>query len=578
MPFEDSYWTKARGRNTLSRRRMLRRTAAVGVGLAGIGVLGCAKKSMAPPTASSAASSSAGGPPVLGGTLNIFTQAGGDATTLDPYSTQSGTTAQIAEAVMSRLLRFKTGPDPKVGENHDLESDLALSFESPDALTWTVKLHPDAKFQDFPPVNGHAVEATDIKATFARVVTDPKNTYRSQFDMIDPAQIQTPDTATVVFKLKYPYAPFEKIMATPQSTMIFPREAITQYDPTKQLIGSGPFSLESHAPDVAFNFKKNPNWFQKGQPYVDGVKAAIAPDESQRLAQFTAANVDIFQPQQSNVDTTKQNYPKATALQTFYGSNPEIFWNVSDPASPFRDVRVRRAVSMALDRDALAKVASFGSDYQGSLQITRSLGKWALTPEQLDANVGQYYKYNLDMAKQLLAAAGATNISVKFEYGQTGGPPAQWASAIVNMLNQLPWKVTGVPVADASALQGGGKGPLFGNYSPDTMVFYLVQTFVEADQFLHGRFYSTSPSNRNFVKDSNLDSMLDKARRLTNDDERLKADIDIQKLLADQIYNLTGFPGIRTTVFLQPWVNNYSPAPHYAEDFPETHTKLWMKR
>ena len=109
---------------------------------------------------------------------------------LDPQKL-SGSAHVVTGGVYSRLLRFKSGLDPNLITNHDVENDLAISLESPDALTWTVKLRPDAKFHDVAPVNGHQVEAEDIKATYLRAL-DPatNNPNRGTIDMIDPIRFR----------------------------------------------------------------------------------------------------------------------------------------------------------------------------------------------------------------------------------------------------------------------------------------------------------------------------------------------------------------------------------------------------
>ena len=128
--------------------------------------------------------------------------------TLDQQRSTSGNIGNIVGALQSRLLAFKTSTDPKVTENHEVEPDLALTVESPDAVTWTIKLRTDAKFHNIAPVNGHAVTSEDVKATFTRALAK-ENPGRGALDMMDEAQIQTPSPDTVVFKLKYPFAQFK---------------------------------------------------------------------------------------------------------------------------------------------------------------------------------------------------------------------------------------------------------------------------------------------------------------------------------------------------------------------------------
>ena len=92
-----------------------------------------------------------------------------------------------------------------------------------------------------------------------------------------------------------------------------PREAVAgAYDPAKKIIGSGPFLFDSYTPDVAIVFKKNPDYFEKGQPYVDAVKATIVPDAAQRMAQFTGGHLDWLNVASTNdVPTMTQSNPKA---------------------------------------------------------------------------------------------------------------------------------------------------------------------------------------------------------------------------------------------------------------------------
>ena len=228
-----------------SRRQVMLRVAIGGVGLAGgsaLGGLACSGRGRQPSTASRSTPQEGGGQPQRGGAYSFYLNAN---PLLDPMQNNLAATNRIAGGVMSRLFRFKTGADPSVIDNHDLENDLALSAESPDALTWTFKLRPGARFHDVPPVSAHSVEAEDIKATFQRALRLPQNGNRGALDMIDPNQIQTPAPDTVVFKLTYPYAPFAKTMASPDSSWIFPREALAgTYDPAKQMIGSGPFIFD----------------------------------------------------------------------------------------------------------------------------------------------------------------------------------------------------------------------------------------------------------------------------------------------------------------------------------------------
>jgi len=109
--------------------------AAVGAGGLGLAMLGCGKKAQ---QGTGSSGPRATGTPVQGGTLNV--PASANANTLDPHATSVNITTTQVSYVLSRLLRFKTGPDPAVAGNWEMENDLAANVESPDGVTWTVKL------------------------------------------------------------------------------------------------------------------------------------------------------------------------------------------------------------------------------------------------------------------------------------------------------------------------------------------------------------------------------------------------------------------------------------------------------
>jgi peptide/nickel transport system substrate-binding protein len=319
--------------------------------------------------------------------------------------------------VYSRVFAFTTGPNPETAADHNIEGDIGVSAESPDAITWTIKLRPDAKFANIPPVNGHAVEAEDVKSSFVRAI-DAKNPNRGSLDFVDPGQIQAPDSSTVVFKLKYPYAPFRQTLAAPTYSWIFPREALAgSYDPQKVAIGSGPFTLESYTPDLSATYKKNPDFYGKSRPNIDAMKMAIIPDPSQQLAQFTAGNLDEIGATQSqsysafDVDPITRANPKTQVVKSRYSIPNHIMFQLGDPRSPFLDVRVRQAFSMAIDRDVIGK-SVWGGEYETVVHVPGYMGKWSMRIQDLDPRVQALYKYNPTDAKKLLEAAGATNLQL----------------------------------------------------------------------------------------------------------------------------------------------------------------------
>jgi len=571
-----SYWRElltARAR----RRRLL---AAAAGGLAAAAVSGCAnrQKPAASGTPAPAANRAlAQGTPIPGGTLNVTLPYNPP---LDPQKVSAAAQAGIG-GVYSRLFRFKTGLDPNASTDHDIENDLAISIESPDAVTWTVKLRPDAKFHNVAPVNGHAVEAEDVRSTFVRAL-DPatSNPNRGSLTMIDPAQIQTPDKATIVFKLMYPYSPFRKLLASPSYSWILPREALAgSYDLAKTAIGSGPFTLESVTPDVAYLYKKNPSWFETGGPYVDGVRLAIVPDNAQVLAQFAAGNLDEIRIRNADdAGTVQRQNPKAAMLVSLGGSSSPMYVQLGDQTSAFQDVRLRQAISQAIDRDAIAN-AIYSGQYEDLVFLPGYVGKWAMKVRDLPADTQQYYKYDPANAKKLLEAAGAANLQFKFVY-ITNGPfsmPAyiKQAETVASMLNTVGIK-TAIGTNDYNKdFVGAGKGSRQGYFDKDTILFGAIGSNTDADDWLFSYLHSKSTSNQEHLNDPDYDAMVNKERAAVNEDDRLKQVLDIQKYIAARLYApSTG--GTHNWVAVPPRVQNYQYTAALGM-FTETYAKLWLK-
>ena len=562
----------------LNRRRLLA-LAAGGSLAAGTQLLACSNRSNGQPssTAGGAGSKSAAGTPQRGGTLQAYFA------TNFPLDPQKGSVGaqRVVSGVMSRVFRFKTGTDPATWSNHDLENDLGLSAESPDAVTWTIKLRPGAKFHNVAPVNGRAVEAEDIKATFVRAV-DPAtgNPNRGSLSMIDPSQIQTPAKDTVTFKLSYPYGPFKKTLGSAAYSLIFPREVLTGgYDPTKVVIGSGPFILDSFTPDVALVYKRNPDWVEPGEPYVDGMRLAIIPSAAQQLAQFTAGHLDEIFPDVQSLDTARQQNPRATVLSVPSGSPSCIFFQLGDSSSAFRDIRLRQAFSMAIDRSAISR-AIYAGQGKDTLFVPGFMGNWALRISELPPNIAKYYSYNPSEAKQLLQAAGATDLQLRFAYIATGpfSTPQfiKQAQTVNSMLNAIGIKTEIVTQDYNIDFIAGGKGSRQGYFPKDMTIYAGVTQSTDADEWLFSYFHSSSTSNGEQLKDPKLDALITKERSLTNEDGRRKAARDAEQYIAEQVYVVpTG--GGPTYTMLQPWVQNYDYSDTIGRE-EETYAKLWLKQ
>jgi ABC-type transport system substrate-binding protein len=564
-------------------RRKFLTAAVAGAGMLGFAACSSRRGSSTTTSSPTAQSAQAGETPRPGG---IFTTSNRDnSPSLDVHRTTSGYTKAPSSAILSRLLRYQTGSDFHAGENHLTEPDLALSAESPNALTWTVKLRPDAKFHNLPPVNGHAVEAEDIKATIARAL-NPQNPARSGLDMIDAAQVQTPDKTTVVFTLKYPYAPFTSALASPNYFFIFPRESLTgAYEPDKQIIGSGPFTFVSYTPDVGFVLKRIPDYFVKGQPYIDEIHWNVIPDVHQMEAQFTGGHLDIIGSADgitlpiNDMGALIKDNPNALTIKADPAGGSVIFYQLGDPASAFQDIRVRRAISVGVDRDALAK-AFYAGDAEPQFCVVLSLGKKALHMSDLSPEQAKFYQFDPGQTRQLLQAAGMANHQFKLVYftGFLGPVYEQVAQALANMLAQSGFKISALQLDYQKDYIGGGKGIRYGNFDKDWIVYTGLSQYDEPDEYLFNYFDSKTTAGLTRLNDPDLDASISKARAVVNDSDRARAYVDIQRYIADKNYNLGGLPSPHVYTMVLPRIQNFQKTGAFYGLGTESFSKLWIQQ
>jgi peptide/nickel transport system substrate-binding protein len=571
---QSDYWRRLGFRQ--SRRRMIQLAGLAVTAAYAPALAACANRSSGGASGKSGASQgqTSGSSPRPGGTFNTYANV--NLGILDPQAGSAQSGNPVLGPVYSHPLQFKAGLNEQTILSRDTMGEWAVSAESPDGQTWTLKIQPNATFHDVPPVNGHPVQAEDVKASFTRCFAKPENTYKSLYPMIDPNQIETPAPDTVVFKLKYVYGPFKETLAG-SGMELMPREALAgNYDPAKVVIGGGPFLLDSYTPDVAYVLKRNAKWYQSGLPYVDSIRGAIISDPSAALAQFTAGNLDEIHPAPNDVPTAKQSNPKSTAISQTNSTSYAFFGHMNDTSSPWHDIRIRQAVSMAIDRDTIKRVVLNNQATENQI-VPAALGKWMLPVDKF-GDAQQYYQYKPDEAKKLLqAASGGPQLTRFMSPSKNYGPAFdQMAETIVSMLNSAGFKIQLVPIDYTKDFIGGGKGALYGNYPSDALVYSADALFANAEETLSSHFQSQSQRNKSQVSDPKVDDQLAKMLSTLDDNQRLQMALDIQKYLAGQIYQISTYSDVVYTL-IQPWVRNYyigesNQSARYAQPY------LWLQK
>ena len=459
------------------------------------------------------------GDPVRGGHLVISGPS--DIGSLDPIASSSFNTQYRIAHVYQRLLGFDYGPDVGYTENI-LVPELAESWEiSDDSLTYTFKLREGVMWHDVPPVNGREFVAADVKATFEAILAEGH-----QANLLERVEsIETPDDYTVVLNLSAPFAPLINNMAS-HFMWILPEEAFTDpdYDRTTTVIGTGPFMLDEREIDVSTSFVANPNYWDVGfdgepLPYLDSFEQVVINDTTQAIANFTAGETQILT---NGIPLELYEQLKSDFPEAFYGEWIDAGMGqvgVNMEREPFTDIRVRQAISLAIDREGMGESIRGGGTIPSI--VAPAQAKWTL-PEDERAELLQY---DPERARELLAEAGypdgldATLIATD-QYGALYTAQTEW---LVEDLEEAGFNVT-LDLLDYSTY--------FGSRWPD--VEYDIQfgpqtPFLEPDEWLRGQMGTGQGRNWYNISDPELDALLDEQLGLLDEDERIAAVQDIQR-------------------------------------------------
>jgi ABC-type transport system substrate-binding protein len=158
------------------------------------------------------------------------------------------------------------------------------------------------------------------------------------------------------------------------------------------MIGSGPFMLKSYQKGVQIDFERNPSYYMKGQPYLDGVVIEITPDAAARLSLLRAGKVDMghmwgyMVPEEAK--SLKQTNPEMVMTPTMTVGSGKLYFRTDQP--PFNDVRVRRAISLAIDRKGWNDALLFGEGCIDAGPVPCAMKDWQLPSSQMDPAKAKY--------------------------------------------------------------------------------------------------------------------------------------------------------------------------------------------
>ncbi|GAA5533043.1 ABC transporter substrate-binding protein [Deinococcus aluminii] len=332
--------------------------------------------------ASGASAQSSADQPNRGGRLTVSVSA--EPPMLDPTSS---TSAEISRLLYDNVLQglVKLGPDGKI------EPSLASRYQvSADGKTYTFTLRPGVKFHD-----GSAFGTDDVVAALKRAM-DPKSGHTHPEYYADMASVAASGPNTVVIKLARPNADFLFNLARADSVIM----PAGKTDAMKSApIGTGPFKFVSWQRGSAITLERNPAYYNKALPYLDGVTFRFISDPNAQLAALRSGDIDVigYGLAPENALTLKQGGDFNVIVGN---STNKVTVSMNNGRAPFNDIRVRKAVQYAVDKNAILQGVMLGN---GTV-----IGSHRTPVESCYYDLSGLYKPNPQLSRSLLQQAGYT--------------------------------------------------------------------------------------------------------------------------------------------------------------------------
>ncbi len=463
---------------------------------------------------------------------------GADAPSLDAHQESTFATLHPVAPLYSTLLQIDPYNYPNV------IADVATDWKiSPDGLTYTFKIRPGIRFHD-----GSTLTAADVKATYDKIVFPPdgvRSPRKIHYTAV--AGIEAPDPSTVVFKLKFASASLLSNLASPWNS-IYPKKYLDK-DPNyfkNNVVGSGPFKFKSYTRGSSFEGERNPDYFVKDRPYLNGYKFFVSTETSVRAAAIRSgrAYIEFRDLPNSEVEAIKKHLGDKVAVQVA-PNTIQFGIAINNTVKPFTDVRVRKALTLGLDRYTAGKVLYGITGLKEVGALTRPGTEWAMSPAELEKLPGFWRDADRSRAeaKRLLAEAGYPNgFKVVLKNRNIKLPYQDWAVFAIQEWKKIGIEAENRPVETATWFADGRDQ---GNFE---LIVQPNGGFLDdPDQMLN---LATTGSTQNWSRFSNpaIDDLFSRQARTLDPAERRKLVIELQKTVLENAYYMPGLWWMRNVV------------------------------
>lgn len=418
---------------------------------------------------------------------------------------------------------------------------LAERWEQPNDTTYIFYLRKGVKWHD-----GKPLTAEDVVFSL-EYLRDKENACTKRSLVEGVKSIEKVDANTIKVTTEAPIAPFILNMAQ-REAVIFPKhiyDAGRLFKSVESQIATGPMKAASFDRTDKLVYTANKDYW-KGKPHLDGAVALYGMDRSASLAAFVAKKIDVYPPgDKREFDALKAQAPEAKGEGSPASHGYTMYIRVDKP--PFDDVRVRRAIHLAIDRQAMRSTLTQDVGVINPPGVSAVSG-WAIPQEELMRLPGYRQPKDQDIteAKRLLAEAG-------YPTGFTSSIQAvgTFTNARIAEVASRQLEKIGITLK----LDFLEQGMYFSNQRKGSFDAQLNGMSAEyIDTSLNQYYYSRSGGNPAHIADPYLDDLIELQRKTFNKEERYKVLRRIQEYLLDKLY---GVPTIESAFYwaTQPWVH-----------------------
>ncbi|PYM92688.1 MAG: ABC transporter substrate-binding protein [Candidatus Rokuibacteriota bacterium] len=473
---------------------------------------------------------------------------GADPPSLDPHQESTFATLQLVAPLYSTLLQSDPYAYPKI------IGDAATEWKiSPDALTYTFKIRHGIKFHD-----GSPLTAADVKATDDKLIFPPdgvRSVRKGAYSVV--ASVDAPDASTVVFKLKHASASLLENLASPWN-VIYPKKYLDK-DPNyfmKNVVGSGPFKFKSYTRGSTFEGERNPDYFVKDRPFF------ISPETTVRAAAVRSGRAYIEFRDLPNAEVEaikKQLGDKVVVQQTPMTGQFGIA--INNTVKPFTDERVRKALTLGLDRYTAGRVLFPLTGLRDVGGLLRPGTEYAMADADLQKlpGFGKDIEKNRAEAKRLLAEAGYPNgLKVVLKNRNVKLPYQDFAVFAIQEWRKIGIEAEHRPLETAAWFADGRDTGSF-----ELIIGPTVEASDDADVFLR-RYTTGDTQNWGRFSDPGVDDLFSRQARALDPAERRKLILQFQKIVLEHAYYMPGLWWSRNVVHWAKVKNYVAPPNHYA--------------